>query len=396
MDNYRGYLRAFALSAALAGGVAGAINLIIDPYDLFGVATYKSLNAVKPASSERVRVVKPYQADRANAKTVIGGNSRPEMGLDPESDCWNSAERPVFNASVPGVTFRVQTHFAMHATTPSTRLMLHGLDFSDFVTAENVSPASDFGPQSRDPAQARLFVAGVLERDASYLLQRTKDRMTALFSLTTLGDSATTLFAQRNPNSATRTELGFNPARDYFDVIRTEGQHVLFAQKNQSIQTMFSKRLTLEKFSGDPASPFDALHDLIDWSRKQNIRLILFINPYHADYLKAIYTAGHWHLLEIWKRRLGDIAEQEGIEIWDFNTLDEYSTEAPPLAGNRVSILKWFWEPAHYRVELGELMLASMLKRPCVSPETAGFGFRIDAKSITGHLTGLLTRIESM
>lgn len=396
MGNYYSYLRAFALSAAVASGVGGAINFLIDPYDLFGATTYENLNTLKPASTERVRVVKPYQADRVNATTVIGGNSRPEMGLDPESNCWMNSEKPVFNAAVPGATLRLQTLFAMHAARPSTKLMLHGLDFSDFVRADIISSATNETTQSRDPTQARLIVAGIAERDTGHFLQRTKDRMTALFSLTTVADSVSTIFAQRNANSATRTKLGFNPARDYFDIIRTEGQHVLFDHKNQSIRSTFSKPLILDELPGDPSSPFNALQDLISWSRRQNIRLILFINPYHVDYLNEINIAGHWNLLETWKRRLVAIAELEGIELWDFNTLDEYSTETPPPPGNRVSALKWFWEPAHYRAELGELMLSSMLQRPCVPPDTAAFGARLDADSQTGHLNALRTRLEAL
>jgi hypothetical protein len=92
---------------------------------------------------------------------------------------------------------------------------------------------------------------------------------------------------------------------------------------------------------------------------------VLFINPYHSDYLIQIEMAGKWFLLEGWKRQLANLAEEYAVPLWDFNAFDQYSTETPPPLNEKHDELRWFWEPAHYRHELGDLMLASMLDRQC-------------------------------
>ena len=79
----RRYVTMFLLAACMAALGTAAVNYLVDPYGLFGVKQIEGFNARKPASAERVRVIKSYLAEQTRPRTVIGGNSRPEMGLDP-------------------------------------------------------------------------------------------------------------------------------------------------------------------------------------------------------------------------------------------------------------------------------------------------------------------------
>jgi len=87
--------------------------------------------------------------------------------------------------------------------------------------------------------------------------------------------------------------------------------------------------------------------------------VVLFINPYHRDYLAIVREAGLWDQMLEWKRRLAGLARQHGVELFDFSGYG-------PGIDDDVSGLKkgealpWYWEPAHYRKELGELMIARM------------------------------------
>ena len=42
-----------------------------------------------------------------------------------------------------------------------------------------------------------------------------------------------------------------------------------------------------------------------------------------------------------------------------------FTEESVPAAGVRSGPLRWFWEPSHYRSELGDLMLDTMLAGTC-------------------------------
>ena len=222
-------------------------------------------------------------------------------------------------------------------------------------------------------------------------MQRTSDRLSGLFSLLALSDSVGTLAAQGNDLASTRRGDGFNPARDYVDIIRHEGQAVLFAQKNVEVANSFANpKLQLDQPGSGSASAFDALQAFLQTARQRGLQVTLFINPYHIDYLGAIESGDKWPLFEEWKRTLTRMAEAAQVPLWDFNTVDAYSTETVPQRGDRKTTLQWYWEPAHYRAELGELMIARMQEHACASaPDAANFGTRLDAATLESHLATL-------
>jgi hypothetical protein len=108
-----------------------------------------------------------------------------------------------------------------------------------------------------------------------------------------------------------------------------------------------------------------------------------------------IEITGNWPIFEEWKRQITNIADKYKIPLWDFNTIDQYSTESPPPPGNKQSELQWYWEPAHYRRELGDLMLASMLSRDCGAEYSKfGFGSKITPLNLQPHLNSLALNLR--
>lgn len=378
---HRRYLRGLAACAGLVALLGAAANFIVDPYDLFGTPRINGVNALKPASAERVRVVKPYQAERMGPRVIIGGNSRPELGLDPRSPCWQDDEQPEFNAGNPGADFRLQMLYARHAAASGTATKIPmGVDFLDFLTDKTrirAEPAAVRRP-SQDEMRLRPDDAAP---SVEHQLQRARDRLTALFSLTTLTDSIATIAAQRNPDAGTRREDGFNPARDDLAIIQAEGQSVLFEQKNDELRARLQNpALSLRDGAGNLSGAFHALEGFLAWADKRGAAVVLFMNPYHADYLRIIQKAGLWPALEDWKREIARIAADNAVPVLDFQSLNPYAMEAPPAAGDMRTILHWLWEPAHYRSELGEVMLALMLSRDCATALPASnppFGTRL-------------------
>jgi hypothetical protein len=100
---------------------------------------------------------------------------------------------------------------------------------------------------------------------------------------------------------------------------------------------------------------------------EHHIALMLYIHPYHADYLEMVYDLGMWPSFEAWKRVLVDAVERithespGDIRIFDFSGFDEFTTEVVPPSGDRRSAMRWYWEPGHYKSALGEYILAAIL-----------------------------------
>jgi hypothetical protein len=388
---HKRFLSILASSFLLVCLGAAGFNYLVDPYGLFGSRRIAGFNALKPAATERVRVTKPYMASRAKPKVVIGGNSRPEIGIDPQSMCWERADQPVFNTAIPGANVFMQVRYVQHAVeSGNARRVLFGVDFLDFlVDSRKGTGKVDWGRHARSYDGRLSRGSGTPAMPSSF--QQAEDVVSGLFSMVALGDSIMTLTAQRYPHSATRREDGFNPAQDYLPIIRSEGQAVLFLQKNAEVRKRLQQDgLGVLDSEGNDTLPLLALRHLLQWAKSHDIEIVLFINPYHSDNLVQIEASGKWELFEEWKRQMTAVADEYAVPLWDFNAFDRYSTESPPPRKDRKSMLKWFWEPAHYRKELGDLMLAAMLGRACgMTPGPPQYGVRITQEILPSHLDGL-------
>lgn len=388
---HKHFLRILAIAFLLAGTLGVGFNYRVDPYGLFGTSRIPGFNELKPAASERVRVTKPYMATRAKPRVVIGGNSRPEIGLNPQSTCWEDADQPVFNSGIPGADVFMQVRYVQHAVeSGNARRVLFGVDFLDFLVDSRKATGKIDWDRLGMGYEGRLRpVSNIIHMPASLL--QAEDILSGLFSMAALGDSIMTLTTQGDPHSATRREDGFNPALDYLPIIHNEGQAVLFMQKNAEVKKRLQQDdLGVLDVDGGQTMPLLALRRLLQWAKTRDIEVVLFINPYHSDYLVQIEASGKWPLFEEWKRQLAVAADEYAVSLWDFNAFDAYSTESPPPRNDRQSVLKWYWEPAHYRQELGDLMLAAMLGRPCaLGTASPHFGARISPAKLQSHLDGL-------
>ena len=134
------FVRTLLLGSALVLLVA-AFNVLVDPYALFEVWRAPGFNDDKPMAESRLRTSKPYQLMRARPMTLVAGNSRPELGIDPRSPCWDEADRPVYNAGVPGVGVYEQARLIQSVLAQGeTRRVVWGLDFLDFIGSRQSGP----------------------------------------------------------------------------------------------------------------------------------------------------------------------------------------------------------------------------------------------------------------
>lgn len=233
--------------------------------------------------------------------------------------------------------------------------------------------------------------------NSDYTLTRFQTYLTTLVSLDTLVDSLETVFQQDNPYSSNRLDNGFNPARDYISIIRSEGQQVLFQQKNREIEKRFSREgLTIFSGHENSSEEFMSLEHLLSSMARQNIQVYLFINPYHIDYLSAIYRNGLWNDFELWKLQLVKIANRYHVPIWDFSIITRYNTEPSPRSEAGGKTLDWFWEPAHYKREVGDMMLETMLPDWCRKTLADPVGIQLDLKSIDIVLEKERIEVDSM
>lgn len=391
------YLKQLMLWFLLLLVGAALVNLLVDPYALFGTPRITGLSQIKPASANRLRISKPYQVRRNQPRALVGGNSRPEMGIDPGHVCWPDDMRPIYNLGLPGVGVYRQARTLQHASYKNdVVLILWGLDFADFLSPRHAYDNTPWPPGKREYEDGLVVNADGTE-NSDYALTRFQTYLKTLVSLDTLVDSLETVFQQDNPYSSNRLDNGFNPARDYISIIRSEGQQVLFQQKNREIEKRFSgEGLTIFSEHENNSEEFMSLEHLLSSMARQNIQVYLFINPYHIDYLSAIYRNGLWNDFELWKLQLAKIANRYHVPIWDFSIITRYNTEPSPRSGAGGKTLDWFWEPAHYKREVGDMMLETMLPDWCRKTLAEPVGIKLDLKSIDMVLEKERIKVDSM
>ena len=345
------YLWAWVMSTAALLIAIFAVNLVVDPYGLFRIVDVPGLNRIKSQAGERAALFKRAGVERMRPAGLVLGNSRAEIGFDPESPAWPESARPVFNLALPGAGIAaVADELAEALRSTSPRLVVVGLDFLDF----RVDPSSD-----------ESFTAQPANADSTRGL---RDRATALLTLNALADSLATIRAQHQPYATSLTDTGFNPKRDYIGVSRREGYYAMFRQRDQENARAYVRGPKSVFQAGKrPAPAFDAVDNIIALARARGVALRLVLYPYHVHTLMLFQLTGLWPAYEDWKRELvGRVDAARGtmdVELWDFTGFSPYTDEQVPRPGDTRTELQWYWEAGHFKKSLGDLLLANMFDK---------------------------------
>ena len=348
--------------------LAGAVSFIVDPYGLYDEIVIEGFNAKKPRAYTHRRLVKQRRALRLAPTTVVFGNSRLDVGIDPDSPNWPEDLRPVFNLAIPGEGMGgIVKSYDLIVRRAVPRTIVIGVDFMDFLSAD--APIADLTM----PLPARLRAGHM----AFQALVETHLSQTAVI------DSLRTVFLQGDRYAEHMTKAGFNPMRQYLPIVRREGHYAIAHQKNrQYLKAFFGRPSSIFLEDGGDAAPMHELRVLLSDARRRGIEVHMFFYPYHADLLETIWVSGYWTMFEVWKRTVVRIVDEifatsGRVALWDFAGYNSYSTEPIPARGDTKSDMRWYWEPGHFKSALGQLMIARLF-----GGGESDFGFRLSAENI--------------
>lgn len=357
---------AAAAFALLLTGV-GLFARVVDPYDYWGSPAIDGLNRYRPASVKHLPAVKQRQYERLRPTTVVAGNSRVDVGIDPASPAWPAAMQPVYNFGLPGTdTPGVVSNLIDAAKVHRPKAIFLAVDFVDFRIAER-----DWRTfESSNTRSSSRGVVGILRQSTETVL-----------SLDALFDSLLAVAEQRSPYPAHITPAGYNGLGEYNQIVAAEGHAALFEQRNrENIRRYIQGPKAVAWPDRGGSAQWAALEDLARYCRENGIRLVLFTYPYHADLLLAFDRTGLWPAFGDWQRRLAALGAREGVPVWTFTRLDSATTEAVPAPGDTKTKLGWYWEGGHFKAALGERMVRAMLGQggfgAPLTPATAEIEFR--------------------
>ncbi|MFM2098601.1 MAG: hypothetical protein RLZZ366_140 [Pseudomonadota bacterium] len=342
------YLSRLIIGSVLLAALVLAFTRLVNPYGYWSGPTSAGINDAKPFANQHLIPVKHAQYGRVPYTTVLIGNSRTEVGLDPQSRAWPAAMQPVYNFGMPGMGLPTSVDAMIQAAAghkPKTIIL--GVEYLDFRVTED---------DWRDAAGAQPMV------DQSYRTP-TADLTSMLFSLDAVRESAFALFEARKAHPATTTPQGYNGLNDYHDIVAAEGYAAIFDQRNREYVGRFqtqNKRLAWPSVGAN--RNWQALSRLVAFCRENRIALTLHTFPYHADLLMIFDRTRVMGELEQWRAELRRYAQAKDVPLYDFIGLDARTSELVPAPGDKTSKMTYYWEAGHFRAALGDMLIGTMVR----------------------------------
>ncbi len=322
------------------------LNVVVDPFFVFGTPLIPGLNQYKPATQGRETLAKAALLPRTHPRTVLIGASKVQVGIDPTSSVWPAADQPVLNLGIPGklsaTTLRILEDAV--AAAPVRRVLLF-IEFIDML--EPSGPADTGYPFLKSGwAETRDLVDAALTRDALEA------------SLQTIAEQWTDLPSGLRPNGQMYDGIFRGPTD-------AEGPGAVFGQKMVlNSDRVVALRARLGRSSAPGVAQLDVVRRIVALCRERGVELDLALPPVHADFLRLLDLAGLWPRYLEMRRALADevaLAGEGQVRLWNFMGFDdERSTEVVPPLGARAAALRWFWEPNHFRPEFGQLLLEAI------------------------------------
>ena len=359
--------------------LVGAFNMAVDPYLVIGAPRIAGFNAVKPETETHTQLAKDYLLPRVRPVGLMLGDSKVDIGLDPDSAAWPEDVRPVFNYGIPGIGLAGSlAGLSRAAALGNLRRALVLVELSEFMMPAAQSSAIPV------TAATSLFNLGVPSFGFGGIRQHATDLLLSTVSLDALRSSLVTLMEQARPNVFDLSFHGGTSEGGFRALVVRESYDALFVQKdvgNRAAQMHLMAALQEQPhadFNG-----FSELKALMELCQQRHIALDLVIAPFHADYLESLDQIGLWPRYlqaKLALTRLMTTKNDKAVRLWDFLGYDTYSTEPIPSVSDHQHIPAWFWEPNHFKQALGEKILATVYRG------STEYGVQLTADTITAHL----------
>ena len=352
--SYRSYLNVLATSFVLLLVTTALFILLVDPYRFFASPLAQGFNVIKPKPSIMRDEMRLNLALKQKPELLFVGNSRFEMGINPESALVKSVSSRAQNFTIPGNTLaQAIPSLERIGELNSVKVMVLGLDFQDYLTARD----------RHDLARAELSVSEAL---INFYID---PKWISLLQFDTLTDSIRTVLLQSEKYPETIFASGFNPAYDYQKYLAREGHHSLFEQSLASLRTKILKAKQLPDFLvlQTDSDRFREVTSILDSAKKSGWRVEMVIYPVHAEALALYEQQGVSNLLYQWKVQMkirADRAASGGtqVRLHDFACLSEITTEPVPRRGDLKSRMRYYFEAGHFQQNLGDLIVKETIR----------------------------------
>ncbi len=353
----------------LLGCVAG-VNLLVDPYRVFGTPDLPGVTGVKPDFVEHLRLTTPYAIERTRPQALFLGTSRVGRGLSPTHPALKGLR--VYNGALPAVSLYEAWRTLQHANalTP-LKVVLLGLDNRMFY--------ADTDGQGTF-SEARMAVDANGARQHNPFKARLPDYAASLVSTDALLSSARVVRYQGWARLSLARNGQWISTTDEFDTYH--GFRAMTLNTFDRYRRYASGRFDMTR----AAQP---LREILRLCHRRGIELRMFIPPAHAWHWEAMrlmdMTARFDEIRREIVRSNAEVAAEFGrppFPLLDFSGYAGPNAEPAPAApGARHA---WYWETVHFTPRLGARVLDRVFG--IATGPASGFGADLNADTIDAHL----------
>lgn len=342
MTSHSKYIRSvFILILGFMTLVAG-FSWVTDPYGIFK----NNIFPIKPTMTRNARIAKAFQVFDYQADAIILGTSRAEAGLNPDK-----MEARAYNLGLPGANLREQLAYLKHAhAAHPVKQLIFQPDFFSFNAFQD--------------NQAGFNQKILINQNSSAYkkIQIAAKKYALLINIDHILDGISTIRYQ-NPKIIFGNLYfanGFNdPEHRNYRVKMTGGSKTAFEKgiAKYYSETWFPKGKDSFAFEHEGYYSFSTFEDILKFAKDEGIDTKIIIAPVHAWHMQALDIAGLWSLWMQWKERMVEINDRVSqFPLIDYSGYTGFTTEIVP--GGKDALMDWYLDSAHYRSELGDLILS--------------------------------------
>jgi len=351
MDYRASYILTVLTLALLTIG----FTLRSDPYGLYtplqGLEEQKRLDLF-----QHVRLYKPYAIDELRPRHIVTGNSTAGRLIPAEIF---GGDEPSYNAAIPGGTWYELLRQVEHAQQlRSLETLVVGLMYGMFRVGQ---------PDSRPGFEEARLLDGEPGQESRKFFQLCRDAWSSLFSRGALKDSILKrtgfLLSQR----------GFYADGSWDTNLETRRVNMIYSMISIQKYAEFSTLTMARNYRG--------FERLLDYAESNDIRVLLFITPFHAHIMNAIELAGQFEAFQQWQREVVAVAGRRGIPIFGLETNRSLILE--PIGRDAVM----YHDGVHYTRHVGRL-IGACLRAVLTNLDCGGHIalIRLDAGNIEAYL----------
>ncbi|HIG0328874.1 TPA: hypothetical protein ACX87D_002785 [Legionella pneumophila] len=356
MNRFKKFFIYYLTFLLLFGFIIILCNWLVNPYDIYKSIPIQKFSK-KPQVTSHLRLTKAIAIEWKKPEYLIMGSSTAETGLDPDFSAWDNSH--VYNLGLSGANIYEVMRYLQHAEAikPIKKTVLVVNFFMFNAYAEN-----------RDDFNESLLHVDINGDKNPFAINTI---FSTLLSFDALKASLETIKNQHKRNAfLSNGQL----VHDY----REEQIQQLKGYKNNFLYTEHYSKASLlpspyNRFSfTNPEKGVDTiayLQKIITICENNHTELILILAPEHVRLLETYKLLDLWDTYEQWQKELMTIIAAHNqkypnskFTLWSFNNINSITTEQLPDKDDAKTKMHWFWDPQHFKNELGNLILTVVLR----------------------------------